>query len=333
MSARGGKAKRVTVVRERQKVALPMPAAELISLLNPLIYRELATIGAIDTVMPRESNPGYVMLMRAAKLGKQASIEQMASMIRFARGQPAESAAPVEAMLKLQSALARRIGTTPVLRAMRPAETEIVRAYEAAYDRLDGIFKKGLEKCWRRALKHLAVLTAHIAMRGKKPELEEALQLPMPLDRYFAHGEDRVCYRCLFDRPGEPLPLERTDPHPYTYLCAACHQEVLASFPPDLLDAVRRWADDERDAHVLERALSRPSKLEAEMLVLAKMTGITPDMPSPPLPYKTAEDASPKRRAPAQPRPRVELGGIAESPLEQEYTDALFDYESVRANW
>src|SRR6185503_18362975 len=91
---------------------------ELTEALNPLIHRELATIGAIDTVMPRESHPGYVILMRAAKLGKQASVEQMASMIRAAGAQPAESGTPVEALLKLQSALARRIGTTPVLRAM-----------------------------------------------------------------------------------------------------------------------------------------------------------------------------------------------------------------------
>src|SRR3954452_18609711 len=144
--------------------------AELTALLNPLIYRELATIGAIDTVMPREKHPGYVMLMRAAKLGKQASVEQLASMIRYAGEQPAESAAPVEGMLKLQSALARRIGTTPVLRAMRLAEAEIVRAYGDAYGRLDGIFRKGLEKCWHRAQKRLAVLTAHIAIRGRRPE-------------------------------------------------------------------------------------------------------------------------------------------------------------------
>jgi hypothetical protein len=333
MSARGGKAKLLKVVREPQKLALPLPAEELTRLLNPLIYRELATIGAIDTVMPRETSPGYVMLMRAAKLGKQASVEQLASMIRFAGAQPVESAGPVEAVLKLQSALARRIGTTPVLRAMRLAEAELVRAYEEVYDRLDGIFQKGLEKCWRRALKHLAVLTAHIAIRGAKPELEEMLRLPMPLHHYFAHGEDRVCFRCLFDRPGKLPPLERTDPHPYTYLCAACHEEVLADFPRDLLDATRRWTKDEREAHVLERSLGRPSKLKAEMLVIAKMTGIAPELPAPPLPYKSAEDVSPKRRAPAQPRPRVELGGIADSPLEQEYSDALFDYESVRGNW
>src|SRR3954447_9484752 len=159
---------------------------ELTALLNPLIYRELATIGAIDTVMPREKHPGYVMLMRATKLGKQASVEQLASMIRYAGEQPAESAAPVEGMLKLQSALARRIGTTPVLRAMRLAEAEIVRAYGDVYDRLDGIFQKGLEKCWRRALKHFAFRPAHIATGGAKPELEEIPPLPMPLDQYFA---------------------------------------------------------------------------------------------------------------------------------------------------
>jgi hypothetical protein len=333
MAARGGKTKRLTVSRERQAVALPLPAKELTALLNPLIGRELATIGALDTVMARESHPGYVTLMRAAKIGKQASIEQLASMIRFAGAQPIESAAPAEAMLKLQSALARRIGTTPVLRAMRMAEAEIVRAYGDAVDQLDGIFRKGLEKCWHRAIQRLTVLTAHIAMRGAKPELEETLSLPMPLGHYFANGEDRVCFRCLFDRPGKLPPLERSDPHPYTYLCAACHEEVLSDFPLDILDSAPRWTDRERENHVLERALGRSAKLMAEMLILPKLSGLAPSMPAPPTPYKIAHDVSPKRRAPAQPRPRTELGGIAESPLEQAYTDALFDYDSVRQNW
>jgi hypothetical protein len=334
MAARGGKkTKRLTIRRERQKFELPMPAEELASILNALIYRELATIGSIDTVLPRESHPGYVMLLRAAKSGKQASVEQLVSMIRFAGAQPVESAAPIEAILKMQSALARRVGTTPVLRAMRFAEAEIVRAYGEAYGKLDGIFKKGLQKCWHRAIKHLTVLTAHIAIRGAKPELEEIASLPMPLASYFANGEARVCFRCLFDRPGDREPLEREDPHPYTYLCAACHDEVLSSFPPDMLDSARHWSADECENHIIERALGRPSKLTAEMVVLAKMSDVAPDMPPPPMPRKTAQDLSPKRRAPAQPRPRVELGGIADSPLEQAYADALFDYDSVRRNW
>src|SRR3954452_15509850 len=331
MAARGGKTT-LKIIRERQNLALPLPAGELTTLLNPLIVRELATIRVFDTAAPRERHPAYVILMRAAKLGTQASVEQMMNMIRVAGVQAAESAAPIEAILKLQSALARRIGTTPVLRAMRLAEAEIVRAYGDAYGRLDGIFQKGLEKCWHRAQKRLAVLTAHIAIRSGRPELEEELRLPMPLDRYFANGEDRVCFRCLFDRPGKLPPIERTDPHPYHYLCADCHEEVLSAFPPHVLDEAR-WTDSEREAHVLEHSLARPSKLKAEMLIVAKMAGIMPDMPPPPIPYKTAQDASPKRRAPAQPRPRVELGGIAESPLEQTYSDALFDYDTVRRNW
>jgi hypothetical protein len=215
---------------------------------------------------------------------------------------------------------------------MRLAEEDIVAAYGDAYGQVDGIFQTGLEKCWHRAQKRLTILTAHIAIRSGRPELEEELHLPMPLDRYFANGEDRVCFRCLFDRPGKLPPIERSDPHPYHYLCAACHEEVLSDFPPDVLDGAR-WTDSEREAHVLEHSLSRPSKLKAEVLILAKMAGITPDMPPPPMPYKTAQDVSPKRRAPTQPRPRVELGRAAESPLEQTYSDALFDYDTVRRNW
>src|ERR1051325_6352112 len=146
-----------------------MPARggkEVSEALDPLIYRELATIGAIDAVLPRESNPGYVMFLRAAKLGKQASVEQMPTMTRAAGAQPAESGEPVEAMLKLQSSLARRIGTTPMLRAMRLAEAEIVRAYGEVLDRFEGSLRKGLDKCFHRALKQLMLLTAHIAKRS-----------------------------------------------------------------------------------------------------------------------------------------------------------------------
>lgn len=319
MAARGGK-------RNAEKLA---------ELLNPLIHNEVATIGVIDTVAPMEKEPGYVVLMRATKLGKQASLAQMSSMLRRANAPASLTGTPFEPMMKLQSLVAQRIGTTPLLRAMRLAEAAIVRAYAAAYDEVDGIEQKGLEKCWHRAIKHLAVLTAHIAKRGAKPEIEEQLSLPMTLDRYFAHDEDRVCFRCLFDRPGHLPPLERADPHPYTYVCAACHEEVLTDFPADMLDSIYGMSEEEREAHVIERALSRPSKLTAEHLIIAKMSGLAPDLPPRPIPYKEAQDVSPKRRTAKPPAPRVDLGGseIAESLEEQTYVEALFDYTSVRANW
>ncbi|MDQ3283138.1 MAG: hypothetical protein M3Q69_17190 [Acidobacteriota bacterium] len=316
MSARGGK-----------------KSKNLAALLNPLIQREIATIGAIDTAMPREKHPGYVTLLRSAKLGKQASVEQMATMIRVSGGQPVQSGPPIEPMLKLQTALMRRIGTTPMLRAMRLAQAELVRAYADAFDELEGSMQKGLQKCWNRARKHLTVLTAHIAKRGAKLELEEMLQLPMTLDFYFVHEEARVCMRCLFDRPGNFPPLERDDPHPYTYICAGCHQEVLSDLTPDLLDGLARMEDRDRHNHVIERALGRASKLKAELLVLNKMSGLAPELPPKPMPYKEAQDVAPRRRAPAQPKPKLELGEVAETLEEQVYVEALFDYSSVRANW
>jgi len=303
------------------------------TLLNPLVHRELATIGAIDAVIPREKNPGYVMVLRAAKASKQANVEQMSTMIRVAGVQPSESGGALESMLQLQSSMARRAGTLMMLRAMRLAEAEIVREYSEIVDRLDGIFRTGIDKCWRRAIKRLTILTAHIAKRGGRPDVEERLALPMPLNRYFAHDDDRVCFRCLFDRPGHHNPLERGNDHPYVYLCSACHDEVLADFPPDIAEASKHWSDHDLEMHVLEKALGRPSKLKAELLVLAKMSDVSPDMPPPPLPRKAAFDAAPKRRTTAEPRPRTELGGIADSPLEQAYTDALFDYDTVRSNW
>jgi hypothetical protein len=47
--------------------------------------------------------------------------------------------------------------------------------------------------------------------------------------------------RCHLDRPGVADALERDDPHPYTYVCAACHDEVLGEFAPDLAAQIDRW--------------------------------------------------------------------------------------------
>lgn len=307
---------------------IEVPAAALAQLAG----RELASIASIDAAMGPEREPGYVMLLRTAKSGKQANVEQLVNMLRAAGIGQIPPASPLQPMLELQSKGLARIGTTPLLRAMRLVETMIVAQYEELLGTMGGVFGIGFEKCWRRARKQLVVLTAHIAIRGAKPEIEEQLALPLPLSHYFAHGEPRVCFRCLFDRPGPFGPLERTDPHPYTYVCARCHEEVFGDLPPDVMESAPKWTTHDRQSRIIEHALGRPSKLKAEMVVLAKMSGLSPDMPPPPLPRKTAQDMSRKdrRKAPAGVA-NFELGNTA--PEESTYIEKLFNYESVKEWW
>jgi hypothetical protein len=304
---------------------------ELAELLNPIIQWEMATIGAIDTAVPLENNPDYVMLFHFTKEGKQANIAQMTAMLRAAGAQPVMKANPGELMLKLQTGVLERLGTTPALRAFRLTQREIVDQYAEVYGRLGGFFDSGIEKAWHRAIKQWIVLSAHVAKRGGL-ELEELSALPQPLDRYFAHDEARACMRCLLDRPGKRPPIERGDPNPYQYLCAACHEEVLSDFAFDILEKAERWTPHDLQSHVLERAIGKPSKLKAEKLVLAKMSGLAPDLPPPPIPRKAAMEVARAEHARLQPRAEVRIEPPAGMD-ERLYTELLFDYESVRDNW
>lgn len=280
---------------------------ELGKMLNPIIRAEMASIGAIDSALTREDDPGYYMLFLAAKSGKQANIGQMTSMLRIEGVSPVTSGGLTETVLKLQTIAAEWIGTRPTLLAMRAVEGEIVQLYEAVFDELDGIYKKGLEKCWRRAKKHAVVLTKHL------------------------EKETRVCMRCLLDRPGDLAPLERTDPEPYQYICSGCHQEVFAAFPPDIAEKAPAWEPRALENRVIEKALGRPSKLAAENIVLAKEAGVGEDMPDPPMPYKSAIDVAARSSA-SQPEAEVRIAPCT-SPGERLYTELLFDYFSVRENW
>jgi hypothetical protein len=310
-----------------------MTTDEMIAILNPLIYRELAAIRALDNVMDSEDDPGYVMLYRATKLGKQASVEQMSSLIRANGAQPTQSATLLGAALKVQTTLTKWIGTTPTLRAMRLVQLELVAAYERAFEQFEeNLARKCIEKCWHRAVKHLTVVSAHIEKRsaGEVP----TGMLPMPLEHYFAHEEARACLRCHLDRAGNLGALERTDPpYPYQYLCAACHDEVMTDFPEDLAAKIAALPEFHRESLVLEKALSRPSTLKAEQEVLAKMAGLPPDMPVPPVARKIASFAKLDVTTDPPPQVSLEIHADAGSLDERLYIELLFDLRSVRRNW
>ena len=189
--------------------------------LTPLVTREISGIAALDTAIAHVSAADYVVMFQDAKNAKQANVEQMATLIRMQGGTPDERGGIRKTLARTQASIASRLSTTKTLQAMRVAEIELITLYAEAVGRLDGLAKRALRKALGRALVQSHLLTAHIAKRTGSTA--DAQLLPAPLGDYFAGADPRACMRCHLDRPGKAGALERTDPHPYTYLCAACH--------------------------------------------------------------------------------------------------------------
>jgi hypothetical protein len=320
------------VVARRSLMARRRPAASsLEELLDPLIAREIAGIAAIDAAIARERRPDYVVLLRAAKSGKQANVEQMATAIRIAGGVSTERGGVRKPLLRMQSAVARRAGgTTAALQAMRLAEHELLAAYRETIDHVEGHAERALHKALGRTLVHWHLLTAHLAQRTG--DRREARRLPLPLDRYFAGTVAKACMRCHLDRPGALPALERRDPHPYTYLCAACHQDVRRELPPDLAAQMERWPRSVREARILEHGLGRPSVLHAIHAVLRPLAGLAPDRPLPAADRKHPATPLPPP-APAPGEGEADLVVDPATAAEAEYVAAIFDYRSPRASW
>jgi hypothetical protein len=299
--------------------------------LVPLVTREIAGIAAIDTAMAQEFSPDYIVMFHDTKNGKQANVEQVTTLIRMQGGTPDERGGIRKALTRTQAAISSRTSTTATLRAMRAAEIELVTLYTEALEHAEGIATRALAKVLGRAIVHAHVLTAHLAKRTSHKA--DSDMLPATLDSYFAGVEARACMRCHLDRPGTSGPLERRDPHPYTYICGACHDEVQDEFPPDLASQMDRWPREVREAKVLQHAIGRLSKLNAIGRVLHPLAGLEPELPTP-----AAERAVivPAMTPTPRPAPGERTGSIEVGTgdgLEGEYVRQLFEARQVWRNW
>ena len=305
-------------------------AASLQQELAVVIAREIAGIAAIDTAITHAS-PDYAVMFHDAKIAKQANIEQLATVVRMQGGTPDERGGIRRTLTQTQAAVTSRLSTTLTLRAMRLAEIELVSLYSEAVGRCDGLARRALRKTLGRAVVHVHLLTAHLAKRTRSHA--DASLLPAPLDDYFAGDEARACMRCHLDRPGTAAPLERRDPHPYTYICAACHDEVLGGFAPDLAVQIDRWPRAVREAKVIQQAIGHVSKLNAIGRVLHPLAGLEPELPTP-----ASERAVilPAMTATPGPAPGERSGALVVDigdGLEGEYVKQLFSAREIWRLW
>lgn len=295
-----------------------------------VIAREVSGIAAIDAAIPHAS-PDYVVMLHDTKMAKQANIEQMATLVRMQGQMPDERGGVRKTMTRMQAAVASRVSTTMTLRAMRLAEAELITLYSEGVRRADGVAKRGLTKALGRALVHVHVLTAHLAKRtGNR---SEASVLPAPLSEYFAGSEARACMRCHLDRPGAAGALERRDPHPYTYICSGCHDDVLGEFSPDMAAQVDRWPRAVREAKIIQSAFGRVSKLNAIGRALHPLAGLVPELPTP-----AAERALivPAMTPTPGPAPGERTGALVVETgddLEGQYVSDLFSPSQTWRNW
>ncbi len=299
--------------------------------LQPLITRELEGIAAIDTAIAHETAPDYVVTFLDAKNGKQANIEQMTTLLRMRGGVPDERGGLRKVLTTSQAAVESRLSKTMVLRSMRLAEIDLATRYTDALANAEGLARRALATALGRALVNAHVLTAHLAKRTGSQT--DARLLPLPLDDYFAGPQPRACMRCHLDRPGRTGALERRDPHPYTYVCSACHDEVLGEFSVDLAEQMDHWARPVQEARVLQKAMGRVSKLNAIGRVLHALAGLEPDLPTPAAERAVIVPAMTPTPGPAEGEQQGVLRVDTTNGPEAAYVDELFSVGEVRRHW
>lgn len=301
-------------------------APAFIGELNSCARREIASIGDLDAAISAEDDPGYVTLFRESKSEKQAAVEQITVLVRMLGGTSTEHAFRPKRVKP--EAVGRPMSRALQLEGMRDAETALVDGYRGVREGLPNGFERDvLTAVTERAVKRWHILAAHLA-RASGDE-GAARGLPRPLEEYFATSEDRVCMRCLFDRPGPRKALHRT--HPETYVCAACHDEVLAGFPPDLEPQVRACPEDKREALVVERALGRPEALRARKTVIALLSGLDPE--DPPAAKEPVDESIEERRWVVESGEATVDVPRMSSDKEADYVQMLFDFRSLSRWW
>jgi hypothetical protein len=300
--------------------------------IEPLIAREIISIGAIDAATPRQNDPGYTYLYHETKIDKQSNVQQLSTVLRVARAKVQRAAAVAELAVKAQAMLAQTLSTPATLRVMRVMQAELVNQYANAVDNLHGDAQRAVAMCLGRALTSVTVLTAHVA-RLTASDSERPL-LPRGLGEYFASEQPRVCMRCLLDRPGRSQAILRRDPHPYTYICAACVDEVRVSFPREIAEQVERAREDVREARITQKALSKPSRVKAAKQVLFPLSGLQAIVSVPPA-TKAVDlpEAWPVPGPVDEPPAVVEVEQDTPASGETVYVRDLFDYRSVRRYW
>lgn len=303
---------------------------------HALVEAEIAAIGGIDGAIARQKEPDYTTLFHDSKDGHQANVGQLRALLKR-RGSdgPLRGGSLVGFLLRAQTELLQSVNTSATLRAMRGVEAGLRERYRTLC--VDGAALLGDEapevRALRRALGrvevHWHLLTAHLARRG---DLAEAEALPRPLGEYFAGEQAKACLRCHLDRPGVARALERPDP--YTYVCAACHDEVAARFPDDLREQMPDWPDALREDKVVEKALGRPAKETARKEVLTVLSGLPPEpvrREAPPLRARLAAHLATAPEEPCAVATRVELP--VDGAPEGAYVELLMDPRALRAFW
>ena len=305
---------------------------ELYALLRPLIMDEVAGIGALDAAIAAEERPDYIALFHDTRAAKQANVEQMATVIRVFGQTPPEEPGFRGLILRAEVALTERAaGTAATLRALLVAERRVSEAYSRALDSAVGVTKAALAKARERAIQHCHVLAAHVVKHAGDRDVDVEPALPFPLNEYFVGPEAKACMRCHLDRPGAERALERRDPHPYTYVCAGCHEDALAELPPDFAVQMNTWPEDVRDARAIQQALGRVSRLNAAHTVLRRLSGQPESLPIPGPGKALSVPAMPPSPDPQEPEVRLTVNGSGAP--DADYLAALFDYRSVRSHW
>jgi hypothetical protein len=139
--------------------------------------------------------------------------------------------------------------------------------------------------------------------------------------------------RCHLDRPGAAGALERRDPHPYTYICSGCHDDVLGEFSPDMAVQLDRWPRAVREAKIIQRAVGRVSKLNAIGRVLHPLAGLEPELPTPAAERARIEPAMTPTPGPAPGERTGVLVVESGDDLEGKYVRDLFSASPIWRNW